>query len=163
MITNRQKWTIAFLMPLLLIVSNSFAQTSHQKDYKKKDDSKIKSMKVAYITNELDLTPEEARKFWPVYNEWQNKKEKAWQDFKDKTPAKDADIDELSDQQINNIIDAHIVKKQKKANLQRQYLKDIKQVLPLAKVAKLLHAEHSFKRHLLDERCADGPDKQTEK
>lgn len=159
MIANRQIWAIAILISFLISSGHTFAQTPHQKDHKEKDESKIKSMKVAYITNELNLTPEEARKFWPVYNEWQNKEEKAWQEFQDKTPDKDAEIDELTDQQLNNIIDAHIAKKQKKADLQREYLKEIKKVLPLPKVAKLLHAEHSFKRHLLDKRCADGPDK----
>ena len=157
MITKRQIRTIALLVSFVFIGEPTFTQTPHQKDHQEKDDSRIQSMKVAYITNELDLKPEEARKFWPVYNEWQNKEEEAWQDFKDKTPDRSADIDELSDQQLNNIIDAHIGKKQKKADLQRQYLKEIKKVLPLPKVAKLLHAEHSFKRHLLDKRCADGP------
>ena len=28
----------------------------------------IDALKVAYITKQLDLTPEEAQKFWPVYN-----------------------------------------------------------------------------------------------
>ncbi|NBC24749.1 MAG: hypothetical protein GVX78_03945, partial [Bacteroidetes bacterium] len=36
---------------------------------------KIESQKVAFITNELNFTPKEAREFWPLYNEHQGKKE----------------------------------------------------------------------------------------
>jgi hypothetical protein len=37
----------------------------------KKD--QIKSLKVGYITNELALTTEEASKFWPIYNDFDDK------------------------------------------------------------------------------------------
>jgi hypothetical protein len=30
----------------------------------------IESMKIAFLTKRLDLTPEEAKKFWPVYNQY---------------------------------------------------------------------------------------------
>ena len=32
-----------------------------------------KRQKVAFITNELDLTPEESAKFWPLYNAFEDK------------------------------------------------------------------------------------------
>jgi Spy/CpxP family protein refolding chaperone len=31
---------------------------------------KIQAMEVAYITKELNLTPEEAQKFWPIFNQY---------------------------------------------------------------------------------------------
>ena len=31
---------------------------------------KIEALKIAYLTNKLSLTPEEAQKFWPVYNKY---------------------------------------------------------------------------------------------
>ena len=36
------------------------------------DSKKIQAMEVAYITKELNLTPEEAQKFWPVFNRYRN-------------------------------------------------------------------------------------------
>lgn len=33
---------------------------------------RIKSLKVAYLTEKLDLSPEEAAAFWPVYNEYED-------------------------------------------------------------------------------------------
>ncbi len=31
---------------------------------------KIQSLKIAFITQKLQLTPDEAQKFWPVYNQY---------------------------------------------------------------------------------------------
>ena len=33
---------------------------------------KIQSLKIAFITQKLQLTPDEAQKFWPVYNQYDN-------------------------------------------------------------------------------------------
>jgi Spy/CpxP family protein refolding chaperone len=56
------------LIPILFLVSFvSFSQ-----DFKEKKE-KIKALKVAYITEELNLTSEEAQKFWPIYNTYDDK------------------------------------------------------------------------------------------
>ena len=39
-----------------------------QLDQKRQQD--IEALKVAFISKELELTPAEAQKFWPVYNEY---------------------------------------------------------------------------------------------
>ena len=58
---------LASLTMVLAVASSLFAQPE-----KKKED--IKAMKIGFITNELNLTPDEAQKFWPVYNEFQKKR-----------------------------------------------------------------------------------------
>ena len=52
-----------FIFPILflLMASISFAQGFRDKK------EKVKALKVAYITEQLDLTTEEAQKFWPIY------------------------------------------------------------------------------------------------
>jgi len=32
--------------------------------------TRIETLKIAYITNRLNLSPEEAQKFWPIYNNY---------------------------------------------------------------------------------------------
>jgi Spy/CpxP family protein refolding chaperone len=34
------------------------------------NDNAIESLKIAFLTKQLDLTPDEAQKFWPVYNQY---------------------------------------------------------------------------------------------
>ncbi len=33
-----------------------------------RNESAVESLKVAFITKQINLTPEEAQKFWPIYN-----------------------------------------------------------------------------------------------
>ena len=56
--------TIFFLM----ITSISIAQPRL-----KEKKEKIKALKIAYITEELELTSEEASKFWPLFNAYEDK------------------------------------------------------------------------------------------
>jgi len=32
--------------------------------------TRLEALKIAYITNRLNLSPEEAQKFWPIYNQY---------------------------------------------------------------------------------------------
>jgi len=36
------------------------------------DDQRVEVLKKAYVADELNLSPQEAEKFWPVYNNYQN-------------------------------------------------------------------------------------------
>ena len=58
-----------FYFILALIITTSFAEAQdEQASVKKQQD--IEALKVAFISKELDLTPDEAQKFWPVYNQY---------------------------------------------------------------------------------------------
>ena len=60
---------------LLWVNINVFAQADNDVD---KDDQ-IKALKIAYITKQLDLTPDEAQKFWPVFNQYETELKKVRQ------------------------------------------------------------------------------------
>ena len=59
---------IKILTTLLLLFS---LMGFTQDDPSKKE--KIKALKTAFITTELDLTSAEAEKFWPIYNAFEEK------------------------------------------------------------------------------------------
>ena len=61
------KTKILFPIIFLLVTSLSF-----YKRIKKKRE-KVKALKVAYITEQLELTTDEAQKFWPIYNAFDEK------------------------------------------------------------------------------------------
>ncbi len=42
--------------------------------------SRLVALKIAYITKRLDLSPEEAQKFWPIYNQYADELMRARQD-----------------------------------------------------------------------------------
>ena len=57
---------IAIVMLMLFTTTFIFGQ-------RKPDKSKIRTLKVAYLTEQLEFTPTEAEAFWPIYNTYQDK------------------------------------------------------------------------------------------
>ena len=58
-----------FMLPIVLVL---LSFTAFSQGFKGKKD-KVKALKVAYITEELNLTTEEAQRFWPIYNAFDDK------------------------------------------------------------------------------------------
>ena len=56
------KKLLTFLYIIIFCTLSSYSQE------KKGSKEKIKTLKIAYITDRLNLTPNEAEKFWPIYN-----------------------------------------------------------------------------------------------
>jgi hypothetical protein len=60
---KRLLFSILFLSVIGL---NGFSQD----DDNKPDGSRLEALKIAYLTKKLNLTPEEAQRFWPIYNNY---------------------------------------------------------------------------------------------
>jgi len=56
-----------YVVLLVLASSLTFAQGNQEKR------EKVKALKVAFLTEKLALTSEEAQKFWPIYNAFEEK------------------------------------------------------------------------------------------
>ena len=71
-IRDMKKTTFAFMLLISVPVLFINAQDRRERDPERRE--KFNSMKIAYFTEELELTSAEAEKFWPVYNEYEKKK-----------------------------------------------------------------------------------------
>ena len=141
---------------LCIISINLFAQNpspdKERKGGKWSDEKReqIESMKIAFITKKLNLTPDEAKRFWPVYNQYSEEKRKLREDrFSGKRDAKD-NFDTMSDKDAEKIVDAEITSRQQELDLVKKYHLQFKQVLPIKKVAQLYRAEDEFKKELIE-------------
>lgn len=106
---------------------------------------KIKSWKVAFFTEQLDLTPSEAEKFWPVYNEYEDKLEELRKKRRQERKIAKDNLDEMDDKEIEALVDSEMSYRQKELDLQKEYHSKFKSVLSARKVAKLYAAEEQFK------------------
>jgi Spy/CpxP family protein refolding chaperone len=135
---------------VLLIAANSFGQGGRLLREKKEQ---IKAMKVAYITNELSLTPEEAAKFWPLYNAFEDKqheirsnKLKGYLDRID-----DDSFDNLSEKEAATLL-AQMESTEDELHLSRKkFIASLKGVISPLKILKLKKAEEGFNRKLLQQ------------
>ncbi|MEA1876320.1 MAG: hypothetical protein U9N86_05615 [Bacteroidota bacterium] len=108
---------------------------------------KYKSERVAYLTQKLDLEVVEAEKFWPLYNEYQNKRETLMKEGRPQWGR--ASMDSLSDIQMKEMMDAKIQNDLKMAKLAVEYHEKFQAILPIKKVFILHHAEQSFMGHMI--------------
>lgn len=110
---------------------------------------KIQAQKVAFITGKISLTPEEAQYFWPVYNEYEKKKEELINKQRNATRQAMEGIDALPDREIENLLTDFIEVQKAQSALLEDYNRKFLQILSAEKVMKLYIAEIQFKNFLL--------------
>lgn len=122
-----------FVMCFALTIP-SFAQKSWGRS------EQIESIKVAFITSKLDLTTEEAQKFWPVYNSYTK-------EFLELLKKKrEARYKQNSDP--NETITADLIYESKMLDLKKKYRKLYAKAIPPQKILALYRAESEFREHL---------------
>ncbi len=108
--------------------------------------AQLESAYIAFITTELQLTPEESQRFWPVYNEYKDKRRAIKQNHR----ALKGKVDLMSDAELENYLTANFDHEQDQLDLKRDYFNKLRGVLPIRKIAKLNQAENKFKRRVLE-------------
>ena len=111
--------------------------------------NKIYAAKVAFFTERLQLTPGEAEKFWPVYNDYQNQRDKIIQDRKNTTEYYIKNANNLSDKEIDQILNDYINYQKKETALLENFNNQLKTILPERKVIKVYITEIQFRNYLL--------------
>ncbi len=134
---------IAFIMAALL----SFDMMAHSQKHSDWQD-KVKSERIAFITTEIDLTPAEAAKFWPLYNEADKARAKCFEKMMKSYRRLEKAIQESASEKE---LDLRIKDYSKAVNASREidmkYLTKYRRVIPAEKVARLIVAEEKFRRH----------------
>lgn len=138
---------ILIVMALSVPVEGQHRPMKPEKGEKKEQ---IRAHKVAFLTDKLSLTPEEAQKFWPVYNEFDEMRENELRSFRDNYLDKYPDLELITDKDAEIIVDAHMSHRERMLELEKKYNQKFKEVLPIKKVILLIEAEREFKKVLMD-------------
>lgn len=132
---------------LLFMSFSVFAQPERFKEKKEQ----IKSLKVAFITDELSLTPAEAEKFWPLFNAYDDKqtelRQQKLRSFMNKID--DGAIDKMSDKDATNFLNQMESTEEEMYQNRRKFAANLKNVISPVKILKLKRAEEDFNRKLL--------------
>ena len=118
----------------------------------------IEAYKVAWLTQKLELSPDEAKIFWPIYNDWQKEQTALRKErFQNLISfRKTTEIDDLSDSQVQALITNEFNFKQRDLNIEKKYYNLLKSSLPIKVVGKYYRAQETFKKELLS-RYGGGP------
>ena len=124
---------------------------ANERTYQEKKEQ-VKSQTIAFITQELNLSPDEAAKFWPIYNAYDEKqaeirkqKVNAFMDRNDSEA-----LDRLTEKEAQTALSQMENTEDELHKLRKKFLADIKNVLPSVKILKLKRAEEAFNRKLIE-------------
>ncbi len=134
---------------IVAVLLNSFQLAIAQNELEPSKREKLDALKVAYLTNELSLTPTEAQSFWPLYNELEDKMKGVRKQKHENRIDTKSNYEELTDAQLSAAVDRELALEQQELDLKKEYNERFKKILPMKKVAKLHVAEQGFRKELL--------------
>lgn len=124
----------------------SFAQSGAPNRQQKKE--RIRAAKIAHITTSLDLTTEQAEKFWPIYNEYSTKKRALKKQLRQIHHNRKDNIEGASDAELQRDLEKTFKIRQEEVLLDMEYKDKFLKVISLKQLFKLYKAEKEFKRKL---------------
>ncbi|MGV3459424.1 MAG: sensor of ECF-type sigma factor [Flavobacterium sp.] len=132
------------LLLLLLCTMTAFAQGNKEKR------EQIKALKVSYFTTELGLSGDEAAKFWPIYNAYEQKQfELRHNKMRPLLEKLKGNTDNLSDKEANAYLAEIQSNEEELLNIRKKLVSDLKPVIGPVKVLRLKKAEDDFNKKLL--------------
>ncbi len=115
------------------------------------DTEKLTAYKIAFFTKNLDLTPGEAEKFWPLYNDYSSRKSKLQADRLSLMRYTARNQPNMSESEISSAADKLMQSFSDESELVVTFNESMKKVLPPAKIIRLYHVENQYKQQLLRE------------
>lgn len=125
-----------------------------QEDGGKGKKEKIERLKIAYITSELDLTSAESEKFWPVYNEMDDKIKELRKGNRKLEEDIRLNFSKLTDEEAKKKLTAILENEEREAKIKIESSAQFMTLLGAKRTLKLLSLEKQFRRELL-ERLSD--------
>lgn len=131
------------LILILLLVASTLAVNAQKRNGKEK----IEAARIGMITERLGLSPEQAEKFWPLYNEYREKRKEMQREFK--TKRKDFDGKEASEEQRKTMLKLGHNFKQRQLDLEKKYSDRLLNVISSKQAIQLRRSEEQFRQMLL--------------
>lgn len=133
------KFSLRIFLVFLFFVKGQAAFTQTGKD-------KVEALRVAYINENVELTSSEVEKFWPVYNEYNDKikaiRRNLRQSYKNRT-------ENLSEKESEQLYILFVQSKQAEADVHRVYNEKLKAIIGVKKMVKLHVAEEEFRKKVI--------------
>jgi hypothetical protein len=131
-----------FICAVMLFFGNfAFAQRTST-EY---DKEKLEAARVAFITNRLDLKPDQAEKFWPLYNQYNEERRV----MMDKVSSLNREsMQDISEERANEIIQKRFSMQQKLLDREKSFMDEIVKVISPQQAIKLGGVNREFTRQL---------------
>lgn len=117
---------------------------------------KIKALKTAHITEGLNLTAKEAQQFWPIYNQFEEKRRELYR----RERADIQNLECMTENEATSKLNEYVEIEKEDFLLKKQYYIDLRQIFSAKKIMQLKQLEEEFNRKLMREYRARRENKQ---
>jgi hypothetical protein len=121
-----------------------------QMQSQEKDDShreKIKELKTAFFTQELNLDKKKAQQFWPIYNEYESELHKLRKREHRDIP----NLECITEDDAENMLDEYVAIEKQDYILKQKLFNDLKEIMTAQEIIKLHKLEDEFHKKLIKE------------
>ena len=143
------KKVISILCALTVLAAGAWAQEQQHHRRGGNDNGwreRVRAEKVAFLTQEIDLTESEAQVFWPIYNQIQKEQRESFDAVRQAYEAMDKGLKEgKAGKDMEKLVKAYIDAKEKNEGIETKYLNKLMKALPAEKVARYYVAEEKFR------------------
>ena len=108
---------------------------------------RIKALKVAYFTQEMNFTNKVAQKFWPIYNEY----EKSRRQLHKREHIDLENVECISEQEANRLLDEFLSVEREEYQIKKQLFNDLREIISAKDIIKLHKLEDEFHKKLIKE------------
>ena len=108
---------------------------------------KIKALKVAFFTQELNLTDKIAEKFWPVYNAYEKKR----YELHERERIDPEKVECINESDANALLEEFLSVESEEYKLKKQFFRDMKEIISSKDIIKLQKLEDDFHKKLIKE------------
>jgi len=135
---------ILILFSMFLFVFSLQAQENNDRQ---QHWERIKAMKVAYLTQELNMDPKLAEKFWPIYNQY----ECAKSDLHKKEHFESENIENITEAEAEKILQEFLDIEKEEYTVKKELYVQLKEIMSARDIIKLNKLESDFNRKLIKE------------
>lgn len=119
------------------------------------ESDKIQQLKIAFFTEELNLTASEAKRFWPVYTKHNKKYEELRSEKWSKIKSRLDTIENLSSKESDELLLDYMNYKRTRVEYREEFVKNLKEVISPKQIMMLKKAEYDFHKKLLKQYQSD--------
>lgn len=128
------------ILLIFLLCQKGYGQANEARE-------RIEAARIALITERLGLSPEQAEKFWPLYNEYVQKRRDLARDLQ--RARGQVDVNNMTEEQSQNLMKQSLDIRERQVQLEKQYAQRLTNVISAHQMLSLRKAEDDFRRMIL--------------
>ncbi|OYX13815.1 MAG: hypothetical protein B7Z16_15240 [Algoriphagus sp. 32-45-6] len=138
-----------YLLALLLLTSIS---ANAQRPGQKVDPERLQAARIAFITSRIELTSEQAEKFWPIFNKYTETREATMRQLGDLNRG----TSEISEEEAKKRIQKRFELQEKLLVDEKTFVAEVSAVLNQKQILRLNSIARDFTRHIYQRQRGSG-------